>query len=113
MSYPVSQMEHRWGERVALELPIYIAVHNRTGISGRMKNLSLSGALIQTPIELKVHSLIRVSVNLPPRPLYETVLLAQVIHLHNSEAGIEWCEFAPRLVKEILRCAPTRRVVRR
>jgi hypothetical protein len=103
MSHAAKHMEHRWGERTAIDLPITVAVHSRSGVPGTMKNLSLSGALIRSSMELRVNALIRVSVLLPHRPPYETVLLAQVVHITNGHAGIEWCEFAPRLVKEMLR----------
>ena len=47
-------MEHRWGQRITLELPVRLEVGNRTLARGLLRNLSVSGALIETSLELPV-----------------------------------------------------------
>jgi hypothetical protein len=37
--------EHRWGDRVKVNIPVQMSANALTGGEGCMKNLSLSGAL--------------------------------------------------------------------
>jgi len=45
-------MEHRWGQRVPLELPIRLDVGGRPMGSGILRNASISGAFIETALEV-------------------------------------------------------------
>jgi hypothetical protein len=112
MTYLLNQMEHRWGDRVQVDLPIHLAVHTQSRIVGRIKNLSLSGALIRTDLELRMRSLIRVFIAVPLRLPHEAIIQAHVVRVLNGDAGIEWSEFAPSAVKELLQSTPTGRMRR-
>jgi hypothetical protein len=46
------QMEHRWGQRVPLELPIRLDVGGRPMGPGILRNASISGAFIETALEV-------------------------------------------------------------
>ena len=84
-------MEHRWGER------------------GRLADLSVSGALVNADIEARMLSRIKVAIVLPLWPMYDLpVLEAYVARKHKRAVGIEWCEFAPDSVRELLRAVVTR-----
>jgi hypothetical protein len=45
-------MEHRWGERVPLDLPAQLLLPDGSHAQGRVRNASISGALIETPVKL-------------------------------------------------------------
>jgi len=47
-------MEHRWGQRVTLEVPVSLAVGGRVLGRGVLRNASMSGALIDTSLELSL-----------------------------------------------------------
>jgi hypothetical protein len=100
----VNRIEHRWGVRVRVNIPVKVSARGSAGVDGCLKNLSLSGALIKADCELPLHTLIEITIKLSPS-LHPTVIKAHVSRKLNEEVGIEWCEFAPRAVKELLRSA--------
>jgi hypothetical protein len=107
--YQLNELEHRWGERFPLDLPVQLAVNTVSGIDARLKNLSLSGALIKADFALRIHTVI--DIKLPVR-LHEqpaTVVKAYVIRKFNEEVGIEWRDFAPHAIKELLRSLAAKR----
>jgi hypothetical protein len=71
------------------------------GIDGCLKNLSLSGALLNADVDLRLHSLIEVSIKLPSQRI--VVVIAHVSRKFKDDVGVEWCEFAPSVVKDLLR----------
>jgi hypothetical protein len=95
-------MEHRWGERVRVNLQVYVSAGALAGFDGCMKNLSLSGALMKSDWDLRLHSLIEVHIKLPPSP-HVDIVKAQVSRKLEEGVGIEWCEFAPTIIKDLLR----------
>jgi hypothetical protein len=68
-----------------------------------MRNLSLSGALLRIDANLRLNALIEVSVELPQPSHLPAILLAHVSRKGKQNVGIEWCEFAPIVVKDLLR----------
>jgi hypothetical protein len=96
-------MEHRWGERILVDIPVRLSADAVTGIGARIRNLSLSGALLRVDAELYLHALVEVNfeVSLPsPRT---ACILAHVSRNRRADVGIEWCEFGPTVVKDLLR----------
>ena len=103
MTQPRNEMEHRWGERIQMDVPVHVSADEVAGIVGCMKNLSLSGALLRIDANLRLNALIEVSVELPQPSHSPTILLAHVSRKGKEDVGIEWCEFAPIVVKNLLR----------
>lgn len=95
-------MEHRWGERVAVCLPVELACGSSPPVRGAIENVSSSGAFVHTE-----------GCGLPRGPV-EVILLesfsrahaarlpAYVVRATEAGVGIEWCEFAPRAVRELI-----------
>jgi hypothetical protein len=73
------------------------------GADGFMKNLSLSGAFMRANVDLGFHSLIEVSIQLPSSPQRAETITAYVSRKAKEGVGVEWCEFAPSVVKDLLR----------
>jgi hypothetical protein len=90
-------MEHRWGARIAVNIPIQVRVaHPYLVRSGRLKNLSLSGAFIATEAKLRVLSRIDIILISPLRPRHTSpVIAAFVVRKLGLGHGIEWCDFSP------------------
>jgi hypothetical protein len=103
MKQPRNEMEHRWGERIRMDLPVQVSADKVVGIRGSLRNLSLSGALLRMNADLRLHALIEVSVELPQPSQPPAILFALVSRKREEDVGIEWCEFAPTVVKELLR----------
>jgi hypothetical protein len=105
MSFLGNGLEHRWGERVKVNIPVRVESNHSTGVNGRMRNLSLSGALMTSDSDLRINSLIEVSIALPPPSTRTAVIKALVSRKFNEGVAIEWNEFAPNIIKELLRFA--------
>jgi hypothetical protein len=97
-------MEHRWGTRFAVHIPVRLTAAGLSMASiGRITNLSLSGGFISI-FGLRPLSRIHISLEYPSpwqRPVEK--LPAFVARVCTEGAGIVWCEFAPRAVVELLR----------
>ena len=93
-------MEHRWGSRIQIDRPLLWASQVFGERIGRLSNLSLSGALVKVDFDLR--PLTRVSVMLE---LGTPRIDAYVTRRTSDAVGIEWCEFAPRPVADLLRVA--------
>jgi hypothetical protein len=98
-----NRIEHRWGERIRVDIPVQVSSGSAAGIRGRMRNLSLSGALMKCDVDLRLHTLIEVRIELPLPSPRMAELKAHISRKFNADIGIEWCEFAPRIVTELLR----------
>jgi PilZ domain len=101
-------MEHRWGERIRVNIPVYVSAGAFPGFDGCMKNLSLSGALMKSDCELRLHALIDVHFKLPAPSPRVHIVKAHVSRKLKECVGIEWCEFAPAVVKDLLRSPSVR-----
>jgi hypothetical protein len=96
-------LEHRWGERVRVNIPVHVAAEDLTHTQGWMKNLSLSGALMKADVDLRLHSLIEVSIPLAPTAPGSAVIIAHVSRKQKDAVGLEWCRFGSTVVKDLLR----------
>jgi PilZ domain len=105
MAYLGNGLEHRWGERVRVNIPVRVQTAWSPEADGCMKNLSLSGALMRSDCDLHLHSLIEISIPLPPPSQYTAVVKAHVSRKFKEGVGIEWYEFAPKIIKELVRAA--------
>lgn len=107
-------MEHRWGERVRVDLPVRITAHPFAVRHGRITNMSVSGASIKAEFDLRLLSRILVVIEMPHKMRYEAPsVAAYVTRSGKADIGIEWCEFAPPAVSELLAALASRPYVRR
>ena len=106
-------MEHRWGERVGVDIPIRITTHPFAVRHGRLKNLSVSGAAIRADFDLRPLARIQIVIELPQRLRCEAPAIpAYVTRTSKDSIGIEWCQFAPRTISELLQYFSARRHIR-
>jgi hypothetical protein len=101
--------DSRWGNRVKVNIPVRVSAGAAVGAVGCMENLSLSGALVKADVSLGLHSVIEVSITMPSSTRRAETVTAYVSRTVNAGIGIEWCEFAPGVVKDLLR-SPSIRV---
>jgi hypothetical protein len=103
MAHRYHGKESRWGDRVNVNIPVHVSVDALADAVGYMKNLSLSGAFLRGDVDFKLHSLIEVSVKMPLPSQHAEAVTAYVSRKAKEGVGIEWCEFAPSVVKDLLR----------
>lgn len=103
MAHRYHGKESRWGDRVQVNIPVHVSAHALSGAEGCMQNLSLSGALMNASVDLGLHSLIEVTITMPSQSQRAEVITAYVSRKVKDGVGIEWCEFAPSVIKDLLR----------
>lgn len=102
-------MEHRWGERVGVDIPVRITGHPFTVRTGRLSNLSVSGAFIRADVDVRPLSRILVAIELPQRPKSDAPMIpAFVARRLKDGIGIEWCEFKPPAINRLLQSSAAR-----
>ena len=92
-----------------VDFPVRVITHRFSVRGGRLADLSVSGALVKADFEARMLCRIQVAIDLPLWPKHDSPIVeAYVARRHKHEFGIEWCEFAPRAVSELLRAVITR-----
>lgn len=97
-------MELRLGTRVTISLPVRITRTRTAGAFGRMLNVSLSGAYIETSAPLSLLARLDVvceavcteRADCPGVPAYVT-------RVGRNGVGVEWFEFAPATIRQLMR----------
>ena len=75
--------------------------------SGQLRNISISGALVQSSLPVALFGRIWLRVAPPPGGSGKGKWLAeaQVVRLEGNGFAVEWCEFAPLLARALIRNA--------
>jgi hypothetical protein len=102
-------MDHRWGQRVQVDFPVRVTAGRFAVREGRLADLSVSGALVQSHLEARKLCRLQIAILLPLWPKHESpVVEAYVARSCKRGFGIEWCEFSPHAVAELLRAVAAR-----
>jgi hypothetical protein len=102
-------MEHRWGERVQVDFPVRVTALRFSVREGRLGDLSVSGAWVKAELDARLLSRIQVAIILPLWSKHEPPLVeAYVTRKLKGGFGLEWCEFAPAPVSDLLRTIAAR-----
>jgi hypothetical protein len=86
-----------------VDIPVEVATQASPPIHGHLKNLSLSGALLEADYELRLHADVEVNIKLPETRHNAIRIMARVTRQLDGAAGVEWREFAPDEVRDLLR----------
>jgi hypothetical protein len=93
----------RWSRKIAVDIPVQVAADGSPTIHGHLKNLSLSGALLTTDHALRLHAYIEISVKALEKGHAAVRFMARVTRNLEGGVGVEWWEFAPSAVTDLLR----------
>ena len=97
-------MEHRWGHRMPCRAKVQISGGTGLNGAGRVRDISLSGAFIETALDLPVYSRVNLVVlgnESADRPIEIT---ASVSRVARDGVGIEWCETPAGSVCDVVGC---------
>jgi PilZ domain len=100
-------MEHRWGRRVDCQIPVVIEATARARLTAHIRNLSLSGAFLELSTEERLPP--TVCVRFEPAsatPYHRHRTWAHVVRETREGIGLEWADFAPRVIRLHLALAP-------
>ena len=98
----IAIVEHRWGKRIQLNLPVQLDFGAEPLIGGRTANVSLSGAFVIT--REPVPSQARIDVQFEPRrPRNAKIRVpAYIVRRTAHGIGLEWHAFAPPEIEALL-----------
>jgi hypothetical protein len=94
-------MEHRWGERRPIDFKVRFVMMPATVGTGRIINISATGAFMKTQMTLRLLSLLY----LQPMEFPETEnkhIRATVVRRDAMGVGLEWCEYDAKTMKNYL-----------
>lgn len=99
-------MEHRWGERIVVDIPVQVSTPPLVVGKGRILNVSISGAWISGQFDLpplaRAMIVVDLSTGSMPEPMPIPCYVARVRY---QGIGVEWRELAPQIVSDLLLCA--------
>lgn len=97
-------MDHRWGRREPVAADVRLACCTCVAATGRLDNVSMSGAFVRTSARPPLLSQVRVIAYLRcldgPRQRYEAD--ACVVRHSDAGIGIEWLELSPVLFRVLI-----------
>jgi hypothetical protein len=96
-------MEHRWGERSKLNIPVQVDCGSRGVVLGVMRDVSASGGFLCTAAQIPL--LTNVHVDFSTARGQRRAVEAQVVRRALDGFGLEWMELAPRTVIDLLSAA--------
>ena len=83
-------MEHRWGRREPTDVAVNFVVYGTTG-TGRVLNVSLTGAYLETSIPPRLLSVVHLQLARTASAAAERIA-ATVVRRDPWGVGLEWCE---------------------
>jgi len=96
-------MEHRWGQRVRVNIPVRLEAPPVAIGDARVLDLSVSGAWICGDFQRHISAEIEVIFELPPRTSrHPTRIRAYVARARRDGIGVVWRALAPPLISELL-----------
>lgn len=100
-------MEHRWGSRHSLEIPVRLEGLPISLAPAKLRNVSSSGAYLETKAAPALDSrvMMELECRLTGAPDSRCRVQAYVVRRDERGVGVEWCEFAPRHVLELIAAA--------
>jgi hypothetical protein len=98
-----NESDPRWGKRITVNIPVHLMMQDAAASEGCLKNVSLSGALMSTAASLRLHSELVVGITRKTGASQSFLVKAQVARKQNEDVAVQWSEFSPEAIKELLR----------
>jgi hypothetical protein len=89
-------MDHRWGQRVAVDLAVQLLCHPRTIAVGQLMNVSVSGAFVRTGLVPALLAPVRILSFLSEHDgMRRAAVEGYVVRRERGGFALEWFELAP------------------
>ena len=85
-------MEHRWGQRMRCQARVYLSAGAGICDTGRVRDVSSSGAFIETTLHLPMQTRVMLVVRGNKSATHEVEIAASVARVSRDGIGVEWCE---------------------
>jgi hypothetical protein len=96
-------MEHRWGRRLRCRARARISAGVGMNGSGQMRDVSMSGAFIETAMPLPLLAQVEIAVSHRDDP-GETEISGCVVRIERDGVAIEWTDPSPAAICPLLGC---------
>lgn len=97
-------IEHRWGGRIACHAHVQLSAENDLSGDGRMQDVSMSGAFIETKLPLPLYSQAEIRIVNEDGSLREPTIRVTVVRTESNGVGVEWRETVEGPVCPALGC---------
>ena len=97
-------MEHRWGQRKCCRARVYLSAGAGISGTGHVRDVSSSGAYIETTLPLPMHARVMLNVRGIESATREVDIAASVARVDNDGIGVEWYETPAGSICAILGC---------
>lgn len=88
--------EHRWGDRVSVDIPVQLIGPDRTVVSGRLTSFSVCGALVEADLDVPVMTNITVMIHYGGRvPMRPRAMAGYVVRHVEGGIALGWWKLAP------------------
>lgn len=85
-------MEHRWGQRMTCQAHVRLSAGPGINGAGRVRDISSSGAFIETALELSLNTRLTLVVLGNESAARAVEFTASVVRVDRDGVGIEWCD---------------------
>lgn len=99
-----TDMEHRWGQRVPCQARVRLSAGDGISGAGSVRDVSSSGAFIETEFELPVHTRVTLLVLGNESATRAVEFAASVVRVNRDGIGVEWCETPAGSICTVLGC---------
>jgi hypothetical protein len=97
-------MEHRCGLRRVLKAPVILRTRSGLSAEGQVCDISASGALIRSPLPLSLHATVFLQfASARSAKRQRSSVMAEVVRQVEDGFAVEWTEFSPPAVRELVR----------
>jgi hypothetical protein len=97
-------MEHRWGQRMPCRARVQISAVTGLNGEGRVRDISSSGAFIETELDLGSYARVNLVVLGNESASQPVEITATVTRVARSGVGVEWCETPGVCVCDVVGC---------
>jgi hypothetical protein len=97
-------MDHRWGPRRPCRARVRVSAGGGLSGSGQLKNLSMSGAFLETAVSLPLFAQLEIAVLRNDGTTHHLEFTAVVVRHDENGVGIEWCDPKPGSICGALHC---------
>ena len=97
-------IEHRWGGRIVCHAHVQLSAERDVSGTGRMRDVSMSGAFIETKLPLPLYSQAVIEIVNEDGTIREHAIRVTVVRTESNGVGVEWRETVEGPVCPALGC---------
>jgi hypothetical protein len=87
-----AHLEHRWGTRLRCRARVRLSTSTGITGAGRIRDISSSGAFIETAVELPVNTRLNLVVLGNSSATHAVDMAATIVRIDHHGVGVEWCQ---------------------